>query len=205
MKRLSALVLASATVAISASSYGAAYRPALIHQVFPYGEVENYLQDKARENSIEMPKEVLAYLSRRLKGEKVTGVGVTLSSDIGNLFSGQKFPFELTYLSEMGQARTQYYETLLDWEKLNEPHAYTLIFTALLGTERTFFDGKRNIELEHGYQTSFPLPNGALSVTEVSTHVKDSTGRVVMWCISLGSHSASNFLKSGTIAHLQNS
>ncbi len=204
MNKLSALVLASATAVISATSYGAAYRPALLHQVFPYNEVENYLQEKARENAIEMPKEVLAYLSRRLKGEKVTGVGVTLSSDIGNLFSGQKFPFELTYLSELGQASNRRYETVLDWQSLNAPHAYTLIFTALLGTERNFFDGKRSIELEHGYQTSFPLPNGALSVTEISTHIKDSNGRVVMWCISLGNHSSSNFLKSGTIAQLQN-
>ena len=204
MNKLSALVLASATAVISATAYGAAQRPALFHQVFPYGEVESYLQEKARENSIEMPAEVLQYLSCRLKGEKVTGVGVTLSSDIGNLFSGQKFPFELTYLSELGHTRSQRYETLLDWQKLNAPHAYTLIFTALLGTERDFFDGKKDIELENGYQTSFPLPNGALSVTEISSHAKGSNGRVVMWCISLGSHSASNFLKSGTIAQLQN-
>ena len=204
MKRFRTLVLASATAAISASSYGAAFRPALIHQVFPYQEVENVLHEKAHENDIEMPKEVLEYLSCRLKGEKVTGIGVTLSSDIGNLFSGQKFPFELTYLSEMGQERSHTYETVLDWQKLNAPHAYTLIVTALLGTERDFFDGRRDIALEDGYQTSFPLPNGALSVTEISAHAQNSHGKVVMWCISLGKHSASNFLKSGTIAQLQN-
>ena len=163
MKRFRTLILASATAVISASSYGAVYRPALIHQVFPYRAVEDFLHEKAHENAIEMPKEVLQYLSCRLKGEKVTGVGVRLSSDIGNLFSGQKFQFELSYLSEMGQQQSQTYETVLDWQKLNAPHAYTLIFTALLGTERDFFDGRSELALEDGYQTSFPLPNGALS------------------------------------------
>ncbi len=204
MKKLHILAFASATAIISTCAYGAAYRPALIHQVFPYDEVERLINEKARENSITVPVEVHKYLACRLRGEKVTGVGVTLSPDIGNLFSGQKFPLELSYLSEVGQVRTASYETLLDWQKLNAPHAYTLILTVTTGTERDFFGSKNAVELEGGYHATFPLPNAALTLTEIAAHVKESNGKVHMFCISLGNHSASNFLKAGVIAPQQN-
>ena len=186
------------TTAASQNVSGAV-RPALLHQIFPLGEVESYLKSEVAEFAIEIPQEVRKYLACKLQGEKVTGLSVSLSPNIGSLFSGQKFSFEMAHLSEFGQKRRQTFEAQLDWEGLNAPHAYTLIIAVLIGTEREFFDTDNEILLEGGVQTTFPLPHSALSMSEVTARCAQSTGRLAMWCISLGSHSAANFLETGSL------